>query len=135
MPKLLIVDDDPAFRGMLSVFFREKVGYECVTADCGAQGISFATEGKPDVILLDLRLKDMTGFDVLRRIRDDQRSVGIPVVIMTGESRSTDLLVSAAATFNVRAFLQKSATLDTVRAEIERALTGGAGAGSPAPAA
>jgi CheY-like chemotaxis protein len=127
VPKLLIIDDDPAFRGILSVFFRDKLGYECSTADSGAQGISFATEGKPDAILLDLRLKDMTGFDVLRRIRDDQRSAAIPVVIMTGESRSVDLLASAAATFKVSAFLQKSAALDAVRVEVERALGGGAG--------
>ena len=122
MTKLLIIDDDPSYPKMLAAYFHGRLGYECVLADTGAAGAASAADNAPDAILLDLRLKDMTGFDVLQRMRGDARSAEIPVVVLTGESRAGDLLSAAVKNMSVSGFLQKSATLETVKAAVDRAL-------------
>jgi CheY-like chemotaxis protein/signal transduction histidine kinase/HAMP domain-containing protein len=81
--RLLIVEDNAAERFSIS----ELLGHEdidIVTADNGAQALAILAGDGSDCVVLDLRLPDMSGFEVLERIRDDARLADIPVVVFTG---------------------------------------------------
>lgn len=79
MATVLIIDDEPDITSALGTFF-ERAGHQVMRAHTGEEGIEGVKRGRPDLVLLDLRLPDMTGFDVLERIRDD-RAV---VIMITG---------------------------------------------------
>ena len=77
--KILIVDDNEHLRQILSSILRFS-GYEISEAGTGTQAIEKAVSAKPNLILLDLNLPDMTGADVSKAICKDQRTAGIPIV-------------------------------------------------------
>jgi two-component system, cell cycle response regulator DivK len=79
---VLIVDDNEKNR-KLARDVLGAAGFETLEAESGGSAISLALERLPDVVLLDLRLPDLDGTDVLRRLRADPRSSGIPVVAMS----------------------------------------------------
>lgn len=81
--KILVVDDEPSVGEVLSEFFTPK-GYEVICASGGIEGLSKAEKMEPDVILLDVRMPDLDGISVLRRIREVNPGVG--VLMMSGNS-------------------------------------------------
>lgn len=130
MPKILIIDDDPAFRRILAAVLEKGGFHQCLHAGSGAEGLTQAGATAPDMIVLDLRLKDTNGFEVLYKLRTDQATTAIPVVIITGESHSTDLLSAAATSLGATAFYQKRSSLDTLLKAIQDVV--GAPPGKPA---
>jgi HAMP domain-containing protein/signal transduction histidine kinase/DNA-binding response OmpR family regulator len=87
--RLLIVEDDEAER--MSV--RELLSHddvEIVTAGTGSEALALLRESPCDCIVLDLRLPDMSGFDVLERIREDAALIDLPVVVFTGRELSSE---------------------------------------------
>ncbi|HEY1262099.1 MAG TPA: response regulator, partial [Terriglobales bacterium] len=87
--KLLVVEDNPAEQ--LSI--RELLGYDDVdveVASTGEEALKAVTEGGVDCVVLDLRLPDMTGFEVLERLRDTPSLSDLPVVVFTGKELSPD---------------------------------------------
>src|SRR5215470_11397840 len=97
--KVLIVDDDEISRYLV----RSVIGNQdfSVTEACsGQEGLQRAAEESPDVMVLDLMMPDLSGFEVLDRLKADERTAGIPVIIHTSkvlDERERDLLSSAAA--------------------------------------
>jgi two-component system nitrogen regulation response regulator GlnG len=91
MTRLLVVDDDPAARRLVAAIFAGE-HIEVLTAEDGASGIARANELDPDVILLDLRLPDTDGIEVLERLKPAER--GTPVIMLTAE-RDVKLAVRA----------------------------------------
>lgn len=87
--KVLVIDDDDRARYLLQRFLAESP-YELLEASSGPKGIRRAREERPDVILLDFLLDDMTAFDVLDDLKADLRTRGIPVVIVTSHLLDTD---------------------------------------------
>jgi len=85
---LLIIEDDPDTSEMLRVYF-EAQGYKVVTADAGQKGLDKCKTEKPDLILLDVRLPDLDGFEVGRQLQDDVRTSRLPVIFVT-ERRERD---------------------------------------------
>jgi DNA-binding NtrC family response regulator len=80
MSSVLIIDDEPAITSALGAYF-ERVGSHVVTtAHTGEEGVALVHRLRPDLVLLDVRLPDMTGFEVMERIRDDNAVV----IIITG---------------------------------------------------
>jgi len=79
---LLIIEDNPLLTGMYKAAF-EQGGFHVLVAYDGEQGVGLAIEKKPDVILLDLLLPGMNGFEVLKRIRSDETMKMIKVVMLT----------------------------------------------------
>ena len=63
---------------------------DIVTADSGAEALAILRDQGSDCVVLDLRLPDMIGFDVLEKIRDDERLADIPVVVFTGRELSAE---------------------------------------------
>ena len=85
--RLLLIEDEPAMqRGLLDVL--EAKGYEVAVAARGDDGLAKATEGSYDLILLDVMLPGISGFDVLRRLR--QAGDATPVILLTAKSTEVD---------------------------------------------
>jgi two-component system, NtrC family, response regulator AtoC len=75
MASVLIVDDEPAITSTLGTFFERVGGHAVTKAHSGQEGINLFRSLRPDLVLLDVRLPDMTGFDVLDKIRDENGTV------------------------------------------------------------
>src|SRR5580692_2120071 len=101
MPKklILLVEDNPDDEFLTRDALRTGgVAHDVVVVRDGAEAVKwiFTEEGgpaprTPDLVLLDLKLPKMSGFDVLERIRSDERTVGLPVVILTSSSEVQDI--------------------------------------------
>ncbi len=85
--KVLIVEDEKSIVDILR-FNLEKEGYECLTAYDGEAGLDLALHGDPDIVLLDVMLPKMIGFDVCRILREKGSTV--PVIILTAREEETD---------------------------------------------
>jgi two-component system, sensor histidine kinase and response regulator len=84
---LLIVDDQPQNLRLVSDFLAEQ-GFDLMLARSGAQALEQVTLAKPDLILLDVRMPRMDGFEVCRRLKAAPASVDIPVIFMTAEDET-----------------------------------------------
>ena len=79
--RLLVVDDDLGILNLLNTILANE-GYEVVTADCGRDGLAALERERPDLILLDVQMPGMSGFEVLAAIR--QNHPNLPVIMITG---------------------------------------------------
>jgi len=84
-PRVLLVDDYPDAREMYSEYL-EYSGFEVVEASNGMEAIQRAVDDAPDIILMDLSLPVMDGWEATRRLKADERTAGIPVVALTGHA-------------------------------------------------
>jgi CheY-like chemotaxis protein len=89
MQKILLVEDNEMNRDMLSRRL-ERRGYEVVIAVDGNEGISMATSEKPDLVLMDMSLPLMDGWEATRALKADVGTKGIPVIALTAHAMSTD---------------------------------------------
>lgn len=89
--QILIIEDDVDLAEMLNAYFRVQ-GYEILTATWGEDGVRVAQEIVPDVILLDIRLPDIDGYEVCRRIRATRRTREIPIIFLTERRERSDKL-------------------------------------------
>lgn len=89
MKKILFVEDEPTLQKTLGDFLK-KSGYEIISALDGEEGIRKAEDEKPDLILLDLILPKMEGFDILRKLKLDLKTKDIPVIILTNLESAKD---------------------------------------------
>mgnify|MGYP002631181786 CR=1 FL=1 len=83
-PKVLVVDDDPQAIKIISSYLDEK-RYEIHKASGGEEGLEIARDNLPDLIILDLMMPEMDGFEVLDHLQEDERTNQIPVVILTAK--------------------------------------------------
>lgn len=83
--KILIVEDEPDIRFLASMILVGE-GHTVFEASTGQEGLAGIKEHKPDLVLLDIRLPDMEGWDVLRAARADESTAEIPIVIMSAHS-------------------------------------------------
>jgi two-component system, cell cycle response regulator DivK len=89
LPKLLIVEDNELNRDVLSRRLMRR-GYEVVIATDGAQGVEMADGEQPDLILMDLGLPVLDGWEATRRIKRGERTRGIPVIALTAHAMTGD---------------------------------------------
>ena len=88
--KILILEDDPTMQRVLRDNF-EFSGYEVRTVSDGGQGIQAVFDFKPDLILLDIMLPRINGFDICRRIRKEGLST--PIIMLTAKSQESDIVL------------------------------------------
>ena len=93
MNSLLFIEDDDGIRVALTLALEDE-GYEVVEAPDGRAGLAAFAEKEPDLVLLDLRLPDMSGFDVCRQLRS--RSL-VPIIIVTAQTDTYDLVAGLEA--------------------------------------
>jgi CheY-like chemotaxis protein len=84
-PRVLLVDDYPDAREMYSEYLQFS-GFDVVEAANGIEALASALERTPDIILMDLSLPVMDGWEATRRLKADDRTASIPVVALTGHA-------------------------------------------------
>ena len=89
--KILIVEDDLDVAEMLNAYFRVQ-GYEVFTVNWGEDGVRAAQTVLPDLMILDIRLPDIDGYEVARRVRTDRRTNEIPIIFLTEKRERIDRL-------------------------------------------
>jgi PleD family two-component response regulator len=89
--KILVVEDDLDIAEMLNAYFRVQ-GYEVFTVNWGEDGVRAAQSVLPNLIILDIRLPDIDGFEVAKRIRTDRRTHEIPIIFLTEKRDRMDRL-------------------------------------------
>ena len=89
MARILIVDDSPSqLMGIRRIV--EKLGHEAVTAEDGAQGVEVAKRELPDLILMDVVMPNLNGFQATRAITRESTTKHIPVILVTTKDQDTD---------------------------------------------
>jgi twitching motility two-component system response regulator PilH len=89
--KILIVDDSATNRHFLSEMLARH-GYRCTTAQSGQEAIDKAKAEQPDLVLMDVVMPDMDGYQATRAITRDEATKNIPVILCTSKSEATDQL-------------------------------------------
>ena len=87
--KILIVDDSPTERHVLTEFLTQR-GYKIVTADNGEQGVAVAKQELPDLILMDVVMPGINGYQATRTLTRDEATHHIPVIMCTSKNQETD---------------------------------------------
>jgi len=89
MPKILLIEDNEMNRDMLSRRLARR-GYEVVMALDGVQGLELARSEAPDVILMDMSLPEMDGWETTRRLRQDESLRHTPIIALTAHAMAGD---------------------------------------------
>ncbi|WP_420641441.1 response regulator [Candidatus Leptofilum sp.] len=87
---ILIIEDDPVIRGILHMNLTDQ-GYDVLSAEDGLQGVRTAKETQPGIILMDIRLPNITGWEATRRLKVEPKTAQIPIIALTAQSTSKDL--------------------------------------------
>jgi len=93
---LLVVDDDPTVRQTMEAFLTRE-GYEVRCAPNGETALMFANEDPPELVLLDIRLPDLDGFQICRRLKEGQKTSDIPVIFISALDEVVDKVKGFAA--------------------------------------
>lgn len=104
MPRILIADDDTPNADLLEAHL-DGSGFETKIAANGEETLSLASAWKPDLILLDIMMPKLSGFEVCRRLRSDPKTRDIGILMVTALDQSTD--VETAVEFGTDDFLTK----------------------------
>jgi twitching motility two-component system response regulator PilH len=89
MARVLIVDDSPTETYKISSIL-SKSGYEVITAESGEQGVTVARKELPDVVLMDIVMPGLNGFQATRQLSREPSTSHIPVIIVTTKDQDTD---------------------------------------------
>lgn len=88
--KILVVDDEYA-----NIFFLKRVlngeGYETISASSGYEALSLVEENRPDAILLDIMMPELSGLDVLKKLKENNSTSEIPVIMVSAKTESVDI--------------------------------------------
>jgi CheY-like chemotaxis protein len=118
--RVLIVDDEASPRAVIREVL-QRYGYEPAEAEDGLEGLAKAEAVRPDVILLEGRMRGLDGYEVCRRLKANPRTQHIPVIFVTGVDE--DELYAVADEAGAVAFITKPFHLETLMAVIAAALT------------
>jgi CheY-like chemotaxis protein len=88
--RVLVVDDDEAIREIAAVSMRAVGGHDVLTAASGAEALRLAVTRTPEVILLDVMMPELDGPTTALRLQQDERSRGIPVILLTAKVQARD---------------------------------------------
>ena len=120
MKKILFIEDEFTLQKSMGEFL-EKAGFKIIQALDGEIGLNLAEKEKPDLILLDLILPKISGFEVLKRLKENKETKDIPVIILTNLEESTD--VGKSLELGATTYLVKSdQSLDDVLERIKQTL-------------
>jgi DNA-binding response OmpR family regulator len=91
--KVLVVDDDATLRGVLKRLL-ETEGHAVVQAGSAAEGLLTAQDSRPDIVLADIEMPGMNGFELCRVLKRDERTRSIPVILLTGAFKDDEDVVT-----------------------------------------
>ncbi len=117
---VLVVDDDLAARQTLATLLESR-GYEVRCAPSGSTALIFAQEESPDLVLLDVRLPDVDGLEVCRRLKADPRTAQVPVIFISALGETEEKIKGFAA--GGVDYIGKPVQADEVLARVEAHVT------------
>jgi len=90
-PTILVADDDPDILALVGLRL-EQAGYRTILAADGSQALALATSHRPDLIVLDVDMPHLTGFEVTQRLQERDETRAIPVILLTARTTEEDVL-------------------------------------------
>ena len=121
MPKkILVVEDDPSAARLVG-YTLENEGYQVVTATNGPEGLRKAQEEEPDLLILDVMLPGLDGFEVCHRLRDEPRTARLPILMLSAKAQEIDKATGTKV--GADRYLIKPADPAEVRATVESLLS------------
>jgi DNA-binding response OmpR family regulator len=118
-PLVLVAEDDEDILDLV-VFDLEDEGYEVLTARDGEAAVALALERRPDLILLDVAMPGLDGYEVTRRLRADEATRSTPVVLLTARAQVRDVILGFEAGAND--YVTKPFRPDELRTRLQAAL-------------
>ena len=116
---ILVVDDKPESLEFIAEYLLRPNGYVPLTASSGQQGLEMALTEKPDLMILDLKMPELSGLEVLRTLREKQADT--PVILMTAYGTEEDIV--SAFRLGAKDYLSKPFRIEEMLASIERVLS------------
>src|SRR5262245_29707978 len=96
MARILVVEDDPDICRLVTLLL-QSAGHSVLTASDGAQGVTLAREGVPDLIVMDLVLPITDGWTAIRRLKGEARTAHIPILALSAHAQTDDRMRARAA--------------------------------------
>jgi len=90
MAKIVIAEDEPDIRDLITFTLRF-AGFEVVAGSNGEEGVELAQREKPDLIIMDVRMPRMTGYEACRRIKSDPELQHIPFIFLSAKGQETEI--------------------------------------------
>ncbi len=119
MPKVLVVEDEPENQLAIQVILTVE-GFEVVSVEDGRLALRTAKEQRPDLILLDVMMPEINGFEVLAQLRQDEATKSIPVIMLTALAQRSD--VAKAVEAGVDGYVAKPFEPDDLIERIRKAI-------------
>ena len=118
--KILIIDDEKDFCYFIKANLELFPGYEVVIATSGEKGLRASSKKKPDLILLDIMMPKMDGLEVLDKLKQDTKTMDIPVIMLTAKNEEESKM-EAASLYSVD-YLIKPVETNTLKSKIDEVL-------------
>ena len=115
--KILIVEHDTFLTGIYATKF-EQEGFEVMHATDGEVALARAEKERPDVILLDVALPKLNGFEVLEKLKSNKKTEHIPIIVLTNDGKQEDVergLALGAADYLIKAHFMPAETVEKVK--------------------
>ncbi|OGI08621.1 MAG: two-component system response regulator [Candidatus Melainabacteria bacterium RIFCSPLOWO2_02_FULL_35_15] len=90
MSKILIADDEPSLRLLVKATLNANKSFELIEASDGNEALSKAQSNLPDLILLDVMMPGLSGFEVCERLKNDQKTKNIVIIMLTAKGQQSD---------------------------------------------
>ena len=116
---ILVIEDDPDFRNLLKIHL-SLAGFRLELAEDGIAGGKALLEHRPDLVLSDINMPNLNGFELLSRIRSDEKTASIPVILLSGQSDAAT--AAEAVKLGAADFLVKPISVDVLLASIRYCL-------------
>lgn len=117
--RIMIVEDERDMADLVATRLRRE-GHEVDVAHDGAEGLERILSQPPDLVLLDIMLPGMSGTDVARALRDDPRTAGLPIIMLTAKSEESDIVVGLK--FGADDYVTKPFSMSVLVARIDAVL-------------
>ncbi len=92
MAKKIVLAEDESHIARLITFKLEREGYEVIWADDGEKALNSIKSSKPDLIILDIMMPVMDGYEVLEKVKEEEQLKAIPVIMLTAKGQEQDIL-------------------------------------------
>ena len=117
--RILVVDDEPDVRELV-VYRMRRSGYDVLAAKNGEEALQIALAELPDLVVADVMMPRLNGYELTRRLRDHEQTRGIPVILLTSKSQEAD--VSAGFDAGADDYLRKPFSPDELVARVRAVL-------------